>query len=124
MFATVFPFLNKFSLLSVVYQFYYVLQQSVTARTPVQPAVPPALMLPVAAAAAAAVSAVEEEEGLPEAEGVEAAVRAAPAARAASTTVMTWRLPTWRPQPSSTCLHAAEKCHKAWEGSRRTSAHR
>lgn len=68
---------------------------------------------------------MEEEEGVPEeAEGVGAAVPAAPAARAASTTVMTWRLPTWRPQPSSTCLHAAEKGHIAWGGSHRTSAHR
>ncbi|KAI3367276.1 hypothetical protein L3Q82_008321 [Scortum barcoo] len=58
-----------------------------------------------------------------EAEGAGAAAPAAPAARAASITVTTWRPPTWRPLPSSTCPHAAGRCHTAWEGSPRTCAH-
>lgn len=53
-----------------------------------------------------------------------AAAPAAPAARAASTTRTTWRRPTWRPPPSSTCPRAAARCHRTCPPSRKTCAPR
>lgn len=35
---------------------------------------------------------------------------------------MTWRQPTWQPPPSSTCPHAAARCHRTCPPSRKTCA--
>lgn len=96
------------------------LQPNDTARTPAQPAAPPAPMPPAAVTAAWAVEVVGGARG--QVEG--AVVPAAHAARAASTTAMTWRLPTWRRPPSSIFPRAAGRCPMAWAENPRTCAHR